>query len=186
MKRFFDVILSIVLIIFLLIPMVIVALAVRLSSNGPILYWSNRIGERNVTFKMPKFRTMKTETPDIATHLMKDPQQFLSPIGGFLRKYSLDELPQLFSIFKGKMSFVGPRPALFNQYDLITLRSEKKLDQLLPGLTGWAQVNGRDDLSIHSKVLLDVEYMEKKSFFFDLKILWLTFIRVTKSSGISH
>ena len=186
MKRLFDVILSIVLIIFLLIPMVIVALAVRLSSNGPILYWSNRIGERNVTFKMPKFRTMKTETPDIATHLMKDPQQFLSPIGGFLRKYSLDELPQLFSIFKGKMSFVGPRPALFNQYDLITLRSEKKLDQLLPGLTGWAQVNGRDDLSIHSKVLLDVEYMEKKSFFFDLKILWLTFIRVTKSSGISH
>jgi O-antigen biosynthesis protein WbqP len=186
MKRFFDVILSIVLIIFLLIPMVIVALAVRLSSNGPILYWSNRIGERNVTFKMPKFRTMKTETPDIATHLMKDPQQFLSPIGGFLRKYSLDELPQLFSIFKGKMSFVGPRPALFNQYDLITLRSEKKLDQLLPGLTGWAQVNGRDDLSIHSKVLLDVEYMEKKSFFFDLKILWLTFIRVIKSSGISH
>jgi O-antigen biosynthesis protein WbqP len=186
MKRLFDVILSIVLIIFLLVPMVIVALAVRLSSNGPILYWSNRIGERNVTFKMPKFRTMKTETPDIATHLMKDPQQFLSPIGGFLRKYSLDELPQLFSIFKGKMSFVGPRPALFNQYDLITLRSEKKVDQLLPGLTGWAQVNGRDDLSIHSKVLLDVEYMEKKSFFFDLKILWLTFIRVIKSSGISH
>jgi len=186
MKRLFDVILSIVLIIFLLVPMVIVALAVRLSSNGPILYWSNRIGERNVIFKMPKFRTMKTETPDIATHLMKDPQQFLSPIGGFLRKYSLDELPQLFSIFKGKMSFVGPRPALFNQHDLIALRTEKHVNKLLPGLTGWAQVNGRDDLSIHSKVLLDVEYMEKKSFFFDLKILWLTFIRVIKSSGISH
>jgi len=186
MKRLFDVILSIVLIIFLLVPMVIVALAVRLSSNGPILYWSNRIGERNVIFKMPKFRTMKTETPDIATHLMKDPQQFLSPIGGLLRKYSLDELPQLFSIFKGKMSFVGPRPALFNQHDLIALRTEKHVNKLLPGLTGWAQVNGRDDLSIHSKVLLDVEYMEKKSFFFDLKILWLTFIRVIKSSGISH
>jgi O-antigen biosynthesis protein WbqP len=186
MKRFFDLILSMLLIIFLLIPMGVVALAVLFTSNGPIIYWSKRIGMRNITFTMPKFRTMKTEAPDIATHLMKDPKQFLSPVGGFLRRYSLDELPQLFSIFKGDMSFVGPRPALFNQYDLITLRSEKKLDQLLPGLTGWAQVNGRDDLSIHSKVLLDAEYMEKKSFLFDLQILWLTFIRVIKKSGISH
>jgi len=186
MKRFFDLILSILLIIFLLVPMAIIALTVFSTSNGPIIYWSKRIGKRNITFTMPKFRTMKTETPDIATHLMKEPKQFLSPIGGFLRRYSLDELPQLFSIFKGDMSFIGPRPALFNQYDLINLRSEKKLDQLLPGLTGWAQVNGRDDLSIQSKVLLDVEYMEKKSFFFDLYILWLTFIRVIKKSGISH
>ena len=166
--------------------MVLVAIAVRLTSKGPILYWSNRIGKCNVTFKMPKFRTMRVDTPAMATHLMTDPEQFLSPIGKLLRKYSIDEFPQLFSILKGDMSFVGPRPALFNQDDLIALRSEKEVDQLLPGLTGWAQVNGRDDLSIPEKVMLDVEYMHKKSFWFDLKVLWMTFLKVMNSQDISH
>ena len=186
MKRLFDFLISAILIILLAIPMVLVAIAVRLTSKGPILYWSNRIGKCNVTFKMPKFRTMRVDTPAMATHLMTDPEQFLSPIGKLLRKYSIDEFPQLFSILKGDMSFVGPRPALFNQDDLIALRSEKEVDQLLPGLTGWAQVNGRDDLSIPEKVLLDVEYMHKKSFWFDLKILWMTLLKVKNSQGISH
>ena len=166
--------------------MVLVAIAVRLTSKGPILYWSNRIGKSNIIFKMPKFRSMRVDTPAVATHLMTDPEQFLSPIGKLLRKYSIDEFPQLFSILKGDMSFVGPRPALFNQDDLIALRSEKEVDQLLPGLTGWAQVNGRDDLSIPEKVLLDVAYLHKKSFWFDLKILWMTFLKVKNSQDISH
>lgn len=186
MKRLFDFLISAILIILLAIPMVLVAIAVRLTSKGPILYWSNRIGKCNVTFKMPKFRTMRVDTPAMATHLMTDPEQFLSPIGKLLRKYSIDEFPQLFSILKGDMSFVGPRPALFNQDDLIALRSEKEVDQLLPGLTGWAQVNGRDDLSIPEKVRLDVEYMHKKSFWFDLKVLWMTFLKVMNSQDISH
>ena len=186
MKRLFDFVISVILIILLAIPMVLVAIAVRLTSKGPILYWSNRVGKSNVTFKMPKFRSMRVDTPAVATHLMTDPEQFLSPIGKLLRKYSIDEFPQLFSILKGDMSFVGPRPALFNQDDLIALRSEKEVDQLLPGLTGWAQVNGRDDLSIPEKVLLDVEYMHKKSFWFDLKILWMTFLKVMHSQDISH
>ena len=186
MKRLFDFLLSAILIIILAIPMVLVAIAVRLTSKGPILFWSNRIGKGNVIFKMPKFRSMRVDTPAVATHLMTDPEQFLSPIGRLLRKYSVDEFPQLFSILKGDMSFVGPRPALFNQDDLIALRSEKEVDQLLPGLTGWAQVNGRDDLSIPEKVLLDVEYMHKKSFWFDLKILWMTFLKVRNSQDISH
>ena len=166
--------------------MALVAITVRLTSKGPILYWSSRIGKSNVAFKMPKFRSMRIDTPAVATHLMTDPEQFLSPIGKLLRKYSIDEFPQLFSILKGDMSFVGPRPALFNQDDLIALRSEREVDQLLPGLTGWAQVNGRDDLSIPEKVLLDVEYMNKKSFWFDLKILWMTFLKVINSQDISH
>ena len=186
MKRLFDFLISAILIILLAIPMVLVAIAVRLTSKGPILYWSNRIGKGNVTFKMPKFRSMRVDTPAVATHLMTDPEQFLSPIGKLLRKYSIDEFPQLFSILKGDMSFVGPRPALFNQDDLIALRSEKEVDQLLPGLTGWAQVNGRDDLSIPEKVLLDVEYMHRKSFWFDLKILWMTFLKVMNTQDISH
>ena len=186
MKRLFDFVISAILIILLAIPMVLVAIAVRLTSKGPILFWSNRIGKGNVTFKMPKFRSMRVGTPAVATHLMTDPEQFLSPIGKLLRKYSIDEFPQLFSILKGDMSFVGPRPALFNQDDLIALRSEKEVDQLLPGLTGWAQVNGRDELPIPEKVALDVEYMERQSLWFDMYILWLTVLKVVRRDGVSH
>ena len=186
MKRLFDLILATILIIVLSVPMLFVMLAIRLTSKGPALYWSDRIGFDNSTFKMPKFRSMRLDTPQVATHLMPNPDKFLSPIGRFLRQTSLDELPQLLSILKGDMSFVGPRPALYNQEDLITLRSDHGLHKLIPGLTGWAQVNGRDDLSIPEKVLLEVEYMHKKSFWFDLKILWLTFLKVINRKGISH
>ena len=186
MKRLFDLILATILIITLLVPMLFIMLAIRLTSKGPALYWSDRVGFDNSFYKMPKFRSMRADTPEVATHLMSNPDKFLSPIGGFLRRTSLDELPQLFSIIKGDMSFVGPRPALFNQNDLISLRSENGLDKLLPGLTGWAQVNGRDDLSIPEKVLLEVEYMHNKSFWFDLKILWLTFLKVINRKGVAH
>ena len=186
MKRLFDLILATILIITLLVPMLFIMLAIRLTSKGPALYWSDRVGFDNSFYKMPKFRSMRADTPEVATHLMSNPDKFLSPIGGFLRRTSLDELPQLFSIIKGDMSFVGPRPALFNQNDLISLRLENGLDKLLPGLTGWAQVNGRDDLSIPEKVLLEVEYMHNKSFWFDLKILWLTFLKVINGKGVSH
>ena len=186
MKRLFDLILATILIIVLSVPMLFVMLAIRLTSKGPALYWSDRIGFDNSTFKMPKFRSMRLDTPQVATHLMPNPDKFLSPIGRFLRQTSLDELPQLFSILKGDMSFVGPRPALYNQEDLINLRSGHGLHKLLPGLTGWAQVNGRDDLSIPEKVMLEVEYMQKKSFWFDLKILWLTFLKVINGKGVSH
>ena len=186
MKRLFDLILATILIITLLVPMLFIMLAIRLTSKGPALYWSDRVGFDNSFYKMPKFRSMRADTPEVATHLMSNPDKFLSPIGGFLRRTSLDELPQLFSIMKGDMSFIGPRPALFNQNDLISLRSENGLDKLLPGLTGWAQVNGRDDLSIPEKVLLEVEYMHNKSFWFDLKILWLTFLKVINGKGVSH
>ena len=169
MKRLIDLILATILVIILLVPMFFIALMIRLTSKGPVLYWSDRVGFNNTIYKMPKFRSMRIDTPQVATHLMSNPEEFLSPIGRFLRRTSLDELPQLFSILKGDMSFVGPRPALFNQEDLIALRSENDLDKLIPGLTGWAQVNGRDDLSIPEKVLLEVEYMHKKSFWFDLK-----------------
>ena len=186
MKRIFDLILAAILIIVLSVPMLIIIFAIRLTSKGPALYWSERVGLDNSIYKMPKFRTMKIDTPQVATHLMSNPEKFLSPIGGFLRQTSLDELPQLLSILKGNMSFVGPRPALYNQEDLITLRSENGLDKLLPGLTGWAQVNGRDELSIPEKVMLEVEYMNKKSFWFDLKILWFTFLKVINRKGVSH
>ncbi len=186
MKRFFDISVSIIFFLILLLPMVFIALAVTLTSKGPILYWSNRVGQNSINFLMPKFRTMKVETPDLPTHLMKDPDQYLSPIGRFLRNYSLDELPQLISIFLGDMSFVGPRPALFNQDDLIALRKEKNIDIIKPGLTGWAQINGRDNLSINEKVDLDHEYMINQSFILDLKIFWLTFLKVVKSNNISH
>jgi O-antigen biosynthesis protein WbqP len=186
MKRIFDLILAVILIIVLSVPMLIIIFAIRLTSKGPALYWSERVGLDNSIYKMPKFRTMKIDTPQVATHLMSNPEKFLSPIGGFLRQTSLDELPQLLSILKGNMSFVGPRPALYNQEDLITLRSENGLDKLLPGLTGWAQVNGRDELSIPEKVMLEVEYMQKKSFWFDLKILWLTFLEVIQGKHVSH
>ena len=186
MKRVFDLVFALVLVLILLFVLILIVLFIKLSSKGPVLYWSDRVGKNNRIFRMPKFRTMKIKTPEIATHLMINPDQFLSPIGGFLRQTSLDELPQLFSILKGDMSFVGPRPALHNQEDLIILRLEHGLQKLLPGLTGWAQVNGRDDLSIPEKVMLEVEYMQKKSFWFDLKILWLTFLEVIQGKHVSH
>ncbi len=170
----------------LLIPMLIIAVAVRVTSFGPVLYWSDRVGQGNVIFKMPKFRTMHLDTPTMATHLMTRHEKYLTPIGKFLRRLSLDELPQLFSILKGEMSFVGPRPALFNQEDLIAFRNKNGLEKLLPGLTGWAQVNGRDELTIQEKVSLDLEYKDKQSFCFDLRILWLTFKNVLKRENISH
>ena len=186
MKRLFDLTLVVVLLSLLVIPMLFVTIAVLLSSRGRVLYWSDRVGTGNVVFKMPKFRSMRMETPDVPTHKMTNPNKFLTPIGGFLRRNSLDELPQLFSIFKGDMSFVGPRPALFNQYDLIALRTEHGVQALVPGLTGWAQINGRDDLPIQEKVALDVEYFHRRSFWFDLRILWRTFLKVIISEGISH
>ena len=186
MKRLFDLVVAGTLSIVLLIPMLFIAFAVRVTSFGPILYLSDRIGQRNVIFKMPKFRTMRLDTPAVATHLMSDPDTFLSPIGAFLRRTSLDELPQLFSILNGDMSFVGPRPALFNQDDLVAQRTEKGVNQLMPGLTGWAQVNGRDELSIPEKVALDAEYLERRSFWFDMRILWMTFLKVVKRDGVSH
>jgi len=170
----------------LLISLLLIAVLVIATSKGPALYWSKRIGKNNKIFKMPKFRSMMTDTPAVATHLLDNPNSYLSPIGGFLRLSSLDELPQLFSVLKGDMSFVGPRPALFNQEDLITLRTEKGVHKLLPGITGWAQVNGRDELSIPDKVALDVEYLNRQSFWFDMKILWMTFLKVIKRDGVSH
>ena len=186
MKRIFDLLLGIAVFMLWATFILLVAIAVRLSSKGPVLYWSDRIGKDNKTFKMPKFRSMLLGTPTVATHLLDNPDVYLSPIGGFLRSFSLDELPQLFSVLKGDMSFVGPRPALFNQDDLIALRKEKGVDKLLPGITGWAQVNGRDKLSISDKVALDVEYLNRKSFWFDIKILWMTFLKVINRDGVSH
>jgi len=186
MKRFFDFLLAVTISILLAPIMLLVAIFVRFSSKGPALYWSDRVGKNNAIFKMPKFRSMLIETPDVATHLLDNPDSYLSPIGGFLRRSSLDELPQLFSVLKGDMSFVGPRPALFNQDDLISLRTEEGVEKLLPGITGWAQVNGRDELLIPDKVALDVEYLNNQSFWLDIKILWMTFLRVIKSDGVHH
>ncbi len=186
MKRLFDLILGLCAAVVLALPILLVAILVRLTSTGPALYWSDRVGRGNRIFKMPKFRSMRVGTPAVATHLLQDPKVYLTPIGSFLRKSSLDELPQLWSILKGDMSFVGPRPALFNQDDLIALRTEKGVDQLVPGLTGWAQVNGRDELPIPAKVALDVEYLERCSLGFDTKILWLTFVKVLSRDGVSH
>jgi O-antigen biosynthesis protein WbqP len=186
MKRFVDLLIGWLLLVLMAIPMLLVALTVLFTSKGSALYWSERVGRENVNFMMPKFRTMRSDTPQLATHLMSDPVVYLSPIGSFLRRSSLDELPQLWCILKGDMSFVGPRPALFNQDDLIALRTEKGVDQLIPGLTGWAQVNGRDELPIPEKVVLDIEYMERQSFWFDLYILWLTVLKVVRRDGVSH
>ncbi len=186
MKRFFDLTVGLFVILLSLIPILVVAVLVRVTSKGTILYWSDRIGQNNVIFKMPKFRTMQVNTPVVATHLMSVPDMYFSPIGGFLRRTSLDEIPQLWSILKGDMSFVGPRPALFNQADLIALRIGKGVDQSIPGLTGWAQVNGRDELPIREKVAFDVEYMERRSFWFDMYILWLTMLKVVRRDGVSH
>jgi O-antigen biosynthesis protein WbqP len=171
----------------LLIPLILlIALLVRLGSRGPALYWSDRVGRNNVLFKMPKFRSMRVGTPAVATHLMTNPAAYLTPIGSFLRRTSLDELPQLWSILKGDMSFVGPRPALFNQEDLIALRTSAGVHALVPGLTGWAQINGRDELPIPEKVKLDAEYLHRRSLTFDLRILWLTVLRVLRRDGVSH
>jgi len=186
MKRLFDLAVALVAAVFLALPIVITALAVRLTSPGPVLYWSDRVGRRNRIFKMPKFRSMRIDTPAVATHLLQNPDQWLTPIGSFLRKSSLDELPQLWSILKGDMSFVGPRPALFNQDDLIALRKEKGVHELVPGLTGWAQVNGRDELPIPQKVELDAEYLQRRSLLFDLKVLWMTALKVLARDGVSH
>lgn len=186
MKRIFDLVLAVALGIFLLLPLALIALSVGLTSSGPILYWSDRVGRNNTIFKMPKFRSMQSETPALATHLLDDPDVYLTTVGSFLRKSSLDELPQLWSIIKGDMSFVGPRPALFNQYDLIQLRTRAGVHKLLPGLTGWAQINGRDELSIPQKVALDIEYLKKKSFGFDVKIIILTAFAVLRRDNVAH
>jgi O-antigen biosynthesis protein WbqP len=186
MKRSFDLFFGVMLLLFLAAPMLFTFIAVRLTSKGPAIYYSNRVGKNNKIFKMPKFRSMLIGTPVVATHLLGDSSSHLSSIGGLLRRSSLDELPQLFSVLKGDMSFVGPRPALFNQNDLIAMRTKKGVDKLLPGITGWAQVNGRDELSIPDKVALDVEYLNRQSLWFDTKILWKTFLKVMKRDGVSH
>jgi O-antigen biosynthesis protein WbqP len=186
MKRVFDLILAAIALICLLIPLLIVAVLVSLTSKGPVIYWSNRIGRQNKIFRMPKFRTMRVDTPTIATHLLTSPDQYLTPVGSFLRKSSLDELPQLWSILRGDMSFVGPRPALFNQDDLVELRTAQKIHVLMPGLTGWAQINGRDELPIPEKVELDTYYLKHQSFWLDIKILFLTLAKVIYRDGISH
>ncbi len=185
MKRVTDISIALIALVLLFVPLLVIAIFVKLT-QGPILYWSDRIGKNNCIFKMPKFRTMKVETPAVATHLLPEPDQYLTPLGKFLRKSSLDELPQLFSILKGDMSFVGPRPALFNQDDLVALRTQKNIHLLTPGLTGWAQVNGRDDLPIPAKVDFDEYYLQHRSFFFDMKILFLTFFKTMRGEGVQH
>ena len=186
MKRFVDFTIGLMALAILWLPMLLVALLVRVTSEGPLLYWSDRVGRNNRLFKMPKFRSMRIETPALATHLLQNPDYWLTPIGSFLRKTSLDELPQLWSILKGDMSFVGPRPALFNQDDLIALRTDAGVHELVPGLTGWAQVNGRDELPIPDKVKLDAEYLQRRSIGFDLWILWRTVLKVLRRDGVSH
>ena len=186
LKRAFDLVLGTVALVILAVPLIIIAIAVKLTSPGPVLYWSDRVGVRNSIFRMPKFRSMRIDAPVVATHLLKNPDQWLTPIGSFLRKTSLDELPQLLSILRGDMSFVGPRPALFNLDDLIALRTQAGVDALVPGLTGWAQINGRDDLPIPVKVEFDVEYLKRRSFWFDMKIIWLTFIKVIREDNVDH
>ncbi|MES2361143.1 MAG: sugar transferase [Pseudomonadota bacterium] len=186
MKRLFDLVLAILVISVLSLPLLVLGITVCLSSRGPALYWSDRVGRHNKIFRMPKFRSMRLGTPEVATHLLADPFKHLTPIGPFLRKTSLDELPQLWSILTGDMSFVGPRPALFNQNDLTALRTEKGIHTLMPGLTGWAQINGRDELPIPEKVALDMEYLQKQSFWFDIRILWLTALKVVLRDGVVH
>ena len=186
MKRIFDFLFSVFLLTILLTPSIVISIAIKITSKGKVLYWSDRVGKNNIIFKMPKFRSMKVDTPELATHLLTDSSSALTPIGNLLRRYSLDEIPQLWSIAKGDMSFVGPRPALYNQDDLINLRLIHGIEKILPGLTGWAQVNGRDNLPISEKVEKDAEYLKYHSFLFDLKILWLTIIKVIKKDGVSH
>ena len=186
MKRLFDLLLSCIALAILGLPWLLLAVLVRLTSKGPALYWSDRVGRNNVIFSMPKLRSMRTGTPEVATHMLSSPDSYLTPIGSFLRKSSLDELPQLWSIVVGHMSFVGPRPALFNQHDLIALRTQYGIEQLLPGLTGWAQINGRDELPIEEKVRLDRAYLERQSFIFDVKIIFLTAVKVIQRDNVLH
>lgn len=186
MKRLFDLVLAAVAIIVLAMPIALLVLLVKLTSPGPVLYWSERVGRGNRNFRMPKFRSMRTDVPQVATHLLENPTAWLTPVGAFLRKTSLDELPQLWSILKGDMSFVGPRPALFNQDDLVALRTRAGVHELVPGLTGWAQVNGRDELPIAEKVRFDIEYLRRRSLAFDLRIIWLTIVKVFRREGITH
>ncbi len=186
LKRLFDLLLSGSLAALFLLPALLITLAVKVTSRGPALYWSQRVGQHNRLFAMPKFRSMRVDAPVVATHLLADPRSHLTVIGSFLRKSSLDELPQLWSIINGDMSFVGPRPALFNQYDLIDLRTQHGVHRLVPGLTGWAQVNGRDELDVAEKVKFDAEYLQRQSFAFDLKIFWLTFVKVLGQQGVTH
>jgi len=186
MKRIFDLILALVLIVLLSMPMLVIAALIKLMSMGPAIFWTDRVGVNNGIFKMAKFRTMRIDTPQLATHLMKNPEIYLTPIGAFLRRYSLDEIPQLFNILKGNMSFVGPRPALFNQDDLVELRTKKNIHTLTPGVTGWAQVNGRDDLPIPVKVSFDEYYLNHCSFAFDLYIILLTALKVIRKEGVQH
>jgi O-antigen biosynthesis protein WbqP len=186
MKRAFDLITAFFLFIVLSVPMLLISIMVKLTTRGPVLYWSDRVGINNTTFKMPKFRTMRTDTPAVATHLLDNPNSYVTSTGYYLRKFSLDEIPQLWNIFKGDMSFVGPRPALFNQDDLVELRTRKGVHKLIPGITGWAQINGRDDIPIPLKVEYDEYYLKNKSFFFDLKIILMTAVKVLKAEGIRH
>jgi O-antigen biosynthesis protein WbqP len=185
-KRIFDMFVATVVGVFFLLPLLATAILTKLTSRGPVLYWSDRVGRHNKLFKMPKFRSMRVGTPAVATHLLANPKSHLTPIGNFLRKSSLDELPQLWSILAGNMSFVGPRPALFNQHDLIALRTQAGVHELVPGLTGWAQINGRDELPIPEKVKLDAEYLQRQSLAFDSRILWLTLVKVLRRDGVSH
>jgi O-antigen biosynthesis protein WbqP len=186
MKRPFDFTMAFGALVLLSVPMLIISVFVKVTSKGQVFYWSDRVGRDNEIFKMPKFRTMRVNTPAVATHLMRNPAIYLTPIGSFLRKFSLDELPQLYSILKGDMSFVGPRPALYNQDDLIDFRTGKGIHKLIPGITGWAQVNGRDELPIPVKVEFDEYYLKNRSFIFDLKILWMTFVKVVRREGVTH
>ena len=186
MKRTLDLLASLMALGLLCVPLLLLALLVAVTSKGPVLYWSDRVGQHNSVFRMPKLRTMRMGTPAVATHLLNNPQAHLTPVGGFLRRTSLDELPQLWSILMGDMSWVGPRPALFNQTDLIEMRTHAGVHQLVPGLTGWAQVNGRDEIALSDKVQLDTEYLHRQSFVFDLHILWLTVRKVVRREGITH
>ena len=186
MKRATDLLIALLASSVLALPIIVTAIAVLTTSSGPVLYWSDRVGRHNKIFRMPKFRSMRIDTPSVATHLLADPAKYLTPIGSFMRKSSLDELPQLWSIIKGDMSFVGPRPALFNQHDLIALRTEHGVHELVPGLTGWAQVNGRDEIPIPQKVALDAEYLHRQTLAFDLRILWMTFVKVLRRDGVTH
>lgn len=186
MKRLFDILVAFIFLVILLIPMAIMAMAVKITSKGPVIYWSKRIGLDNTIFKMPKFRTMLCNAPDVATHLLGNPEAYMTSIGPCLRKYSLDELPQIWSILKGDMSLVGPRPALYNQQDLIEMRTSRGIHRIVPGITGWAQINGRDEISISAKVSYDEYYLNNRSFLFDLKILGLTLLKVVQSEGVRH
>jgi O-antigen biosynthesis protein WbqP len=186
LKRVTDLLLALAFVPLLTLPMLLIALAVKLTSKGPVLYWSDRVGRNNRIFRMPKFRSMRCDSPEVATHLLSDPSTYLTRIGPFLRKTSLDELPQLFSILVGDLSFVGPRPALHNQHDLVCMRTERGIHELVPGLTGWAQIRGRDQLSMPVKVKYDCEYLQKRTYWLDLKILVLTVVNVLRRDGVAH